>query len=248
MGLYNLAKHLGPDQPFYGIQSLGWDGEVVPFTKSTEMAAHHVAEMRKIQPHGPYYLGGYYSGGRIAVYMANILKELGEEVALLAILGSYSLAGRKYVRIGQWLDRIGAPSGPGRIGLVRRYVRSRIHLAYGELYDRALRSVLFPVYVFYRATGKSLPPLLSRPDACSRLMRNEHRHMPTYEGDAVYFRVEINDHSMSHVDLHDSWNRIIKGRLDTIPLTATADQIVNEPHVKLLAEKLALELARARKK
>ncbi|MCZ6741177.1 MAG: hypothetical protein O7D27_03330, partial [Alphaproteobacteria bacterium] len=54
--------------------------------------------------------------------------------------------------------------------------------------------------------------------------------------------------SMSHVDLHDSWNRIIKGRLETIPLTATPDQIMNEPHVKLLAEKLALELARARKK
>ena len=72
--------------------------------------------------------------------------------------------------------------------------------------------------------------------------------MPTYDGDAVYFRAEIDKYSMLHADAHDTWSRIIKGRLDTIPVTGINDQIMKEPHVKLLAEKLALELARARKK
>ncbi len=72
--------------------------------------------------------------------------------------------------------------------------------------------------------------------------------MPTYDGDAVCFRAEADWHSRRHADAHDTWNRIIKGRLDTIPVTGICDQIMKEPHVTLFAEKLALELARARKK
>ncbi len=72
--------------------------------------------------------------------------------------------------------------------------------------------------------------------------------MPTYDGDAVYFRSEIDNHSMRYADARGFWSRIIKGRLDTIRVTGIRDQIMKQPHVKLLAEKLALELARARKK
>ncbi len=152
MGFYNLAKHLSPGQPFYGIQSVGWDRSTPPFIKTADMAAHYVSEMRKIQPHGPYCLGGYYFGGRIAVYMANILEEAGEEVALLAMIASNNLAGRLYVsfgqwldrigwppghgRVGQWLDRIGAPSGRGLIWLALRYAWCRINMASVELYER----------------------------------------------------------------------------------------------------------------
>lgn len=264
ISFYDLAKHLGPDQPFYGIQPVGWDRSTPPFIKTADMAAHYVSEMRKIQPHGPYYLGGYFFGGRIAVYMANILKEAGEEVALLAMIASYNLAGRLYVsfgqwldrigwppghgRVGQWLDRIGAPPGPGLIWLALRYAWCRINMASVELYERGRRLVLTLVHEWYRATGKSIPLFLCRPDRCNMLMRFEHFHMPTYDGDAVYFRAEIDKYSMLHADAHDTWSRIIKGRLDTIPVTGINDQIMKEPHVKLLAEKLALELARARKK
>ena len=72
--------------------------------------------------------------------------------------------------------------------------------------------------------------------------------MPTYEGDAIYFRAEVDQQSLRHADGHDSWSRIIKGRLDIIPVTGIDREIIKEPHVKALAEKLALELARARKK
>jgi hypothetical protein len=196
--------------------------------------------------------------------MANILEEAGEEVALLAMIGSHNLAGRLYVSFGQWLDRIGWPPGHGRVGqwldrigwppglgliwLALRYAWCRINMAYVELYERGRRLVLTLVHEWYRATGKSIPLLLCRPDRCNMLMRFEHFHMPTYDGDAVYFRSENDKYSMLHADARDSWSRIIKGRLDTIPVTGIRDQIMKEPHVKLLAEKLALELARARKK
>ncbi len=89
---YNdLARHFAADQPFYGLQSLGLDGQSAPLTSIEAMAAAYIAEMRQIQPTGPYYLGGRSFGGTVAFEMARQLHEQGERVALLAMLDSYPL-------------------------------------------------------------------------------------------------------------------------------------------------------------
>ena len=49
------------------------------------MAAYYLEEMRKIQPHGPYLLGGYSFGGVAAYEIARNLRAAGEEVALLML-------------------------------------------------------------------------------------------------------------------------------------------------------------------
>jgi acyl-CoA synthetase (AMP-forming)/AMP-acid ligase II/thioesterase domain-containing protein len=83
---YDLARHLGPDQPFYGLQALGLDGKMPLHTSIETMAAHYVKELMTVQPHGPYYLGGYSFGGLVAFEMAQQLRCRGQEVALLALL------------------------------------------------------------------------------------------------------------------------------------------------------------------
>src|ERR1022692_1664380 len=55
----DLSRHLGLDQPFYGLQAQGLDGSRPPLTTIEEMAALYVKEIRRSQPHGPYFLGGY---------------------------------------------------------------------------------------------------------------------------------------------------------------------------------------------
>jgi thioesterase domain-containing protein/acyl carrier protein len=80
-----LSKHLGDDQPFYGLQSQGLDGSCPPLTKVEDMAALYSKEMRKVQPHGPYLLGGYCGGGTVAFEVAQQLRADGEPVALLAL-------------------------------------------------------------------------------------------------------------------------------------------------------------------
>jgi thioesterase domain-containing protein/acyl carrier protein len=80
-----LAQHLGPDQPFYGLQAQGLDGEDPPLTKIEDMAALYVKHIRKARPRGPYYLGGYCMGGTVAFEVAQQLRAAGEEVALLAV-------------------------------------------------------------------------------------------------------------------------------------------------------------------
>ena len=54
-----LSQNLGSDQPFYGLQSQGLDGSCPPLTRIEDMAALYVKAIRRQQPHGPYFVGGY---------------------------------------------------------------------------------------------------------------------------------------------------------------------------------------------
>ncbi|MCC5645521.1 amino acid adenylation domain-containing protein [Nostoc sp. CHAB 5824] len=82
---YELAHHLGKNQPFYGLQPIGIDGET-PLTRIEDMASHYIEALRSVQPKGPYFLGGWSFGGWVAFEMARQLQNSGEEVALLAVL------------------------------------------------------------------------------------------------------------------------------------------------------------------
>jgi thioesterase domain-containing protein/non-ribosomal peptide synthetase component F/NRPS condensation-like uncharacterized protein len=82
----SLVKHLGTDQPVYGLQSRGLDGKGPLLKTIEEMATLYVQGIRRFKPHGPYYLGGYCLGGTVAYEMAQQLRAQDEEVALLALL------------------------------------------------------------------------------------------------------------------------------------------------------------------
>jgi thioesterase domain-containing protein/acyl carrier protein len=81
----DLSRHLSDDQPFYGLQSQGLDGSCAPLTTVEEMASLYINEIRRVQPHGPYFLGGYCMGGTVAFEVAQQLQAEGEPVALLAM-------------------------------------------------------------------------------------------------------------------------------------------------------------------
>jgi phthiocerol/phenolphthiocerol synthesis type-I polyketide synthase E len=81
----DLARRLGADQPFYGLQSPGLDGSCAPLTRIEDMAATYLKEIRKVQPRGPYFLGGYCLGGTVAYEIAQQIQAQGERVALLAL-------------------------------------------------------------------------------------------------------------------------------------------------------------------
>ncbi len=81
-----LAFQLGENQPFYGLQPKGIDGESSPLTSIEDMAADYIAALRTVQPKGPYFLGGWSFGGLVAFEMAQQLLAAGDEVALLAVL------------------------------------------------------------------------------------------------------------------------------------------------------------------
>lgn len=88
----DLARHLGEDQPVFGLQSQGLDGQQPLHTSIEEMATAYRKEIQQLQPHGPYMLGGYCMGGTIALAIAGQLYEQDEEVALVALLDCHNWA------------------------------------------------------------------------------------------------------------------------------------------------------------
>jgi phthiocerol/phenolphthiocerol synthesis type-I polyketide synthase E len=81
----DLAKLLGPDQPFYGLQSRGLDGKEELQSTVADMARVYVDAVQRVQPHGPYFLGGYCMGGTVAYEMAQQLSAKGEQVGMVAL-------------------------------------------------------------------------------------------------------------------------------------------------------------------
>jgi amino acid adenylation domain-containing protein len=86
LSLRELAMAMSPDQPVYCLQARGLDGISPPFSTAEETAEVYVDEIRKVQPHGPYFLGGGSYGGMIAFEMACRLQSMGETVGVLALL------------------------------------------------------------------------------------------------------------------------------------------------------------------
>ncbi|HEX2076941.1 MAG TPA: amino acid adenylation domain-containing protein [Longimicrobium sp.] len=81
-GYVSLVRHLGPDQPVFGVRDLGADlARPVPV-----IAAGHVAALRAARPRGPYHLAGWSFGGYVAREMAVQLEREGETVAFLGVL------------------------------------------------------------------------------------------------------------------------------------------------------------------
>ncbi|AZL60489.1 SDR family NAD(P)-dependent oxidoreductase [Tabrizicola piscis] len=86
LNLRHLAHLLGNDRPFYGLQARGLFGDAAPHTTIEEAAADCLAEIRRVQPSGPYLLGGFSGGGLTAWEIGRQLRAMGEEVALMVLL------------------------------------------------------------------------------------------------------------------------------------------------------------------
>ncbi len=89
IGYRELARQLGADQPFYGLQAEDLrNGQQTTARSIEDMASHYVEEIRTVQPVGPYFLGGWCMGGTIAYEMAQQLQDAGQDVGLVAMIQS----------------------------------------------------------------------------------------------------------------------------------------------------------------
>ena len=93
-----LARSVGTEYPFYGLRARGADGCTPPHGSVAAMAADYLAEMRTLQPHGPYFLVGECFGGIVAYEVACQLQSNGEQVAVLVLMDTRRPTKRIYWR------------------------------------------------------------------------------------------------------------------------------------------------------
>ncbi len=86
LNLRHLAHLIGTDRPFYGLQARGLFGDTDPHDDLVDAARDYIAEMKQVQPEGPYLLGGFSGGGITAYEIARQLEAQGDSVALVAML------------------------------------------------------------------------------------------------------------------------------------------------------------------
>lgn len=152
-----MTRRLDPDQPVYALQPRGLDGRS-PFDRTIPaLAARYLAEVRRIQPHGPYVIAGRCNGATVAYAMAAELRADGEEVALVAALDSEPpQVGPAEIVPGLRRDRIVDVA----IGAARRE-GAGVPIA-GPALREWLREQVAPGVTRYLAAGRRL-----RPDLCA---------------------------------------------------------------------------------
>jgi len=99
-----LAQQLGDDQPFFGLQPPGVDGQSKPLTNVEKLAAYFAAQIRAYRPDDAYVIAGYCAGGTIAFELARQLLHQGSGIRFVALFTSpYPTAFRRLPQLGQRL-------------------------------------------------------------------------------------------------------------------------------------------------
>jgi thioesterase domain-containing protein len=233
----DLAKHLGPDQPFYGLQALKLNGDQAGPGRVEEMAAYYLKEIQTLQPEGPYFLGGYCFGGKVAFEMAQQLHEQGQEVALLALLDAY------------------APGYPRRLPWVQRQVIQRVNLHVRNLRRLGPQEKLHYIREkggivrtrvetrlkkiackFYLGVGRPLPRALQEIQESSR--RRFSPYVPcVYAGRITLFRPSQQPEGYYH-NPDMGWSGLAAGGLEIYEVPGPFGSIIREPYVEVMAEHL----------
>ena len=232
-----LSKQLGPDQPFFGLQSRGLDGSEPPLETIEDMAELYRTEIRKVQPHGPYFLGGYCMGGAVAYEIACQLRNAGEEVALLALFDTMefsSFATPSFLQMSYYNCQRFAFHAANVLKLNSgdrsKFISEKV---------RGLRLRL-PVWIA-SATNNSEGEKPSEADALGRVWKANFDAYLKYVAKPYPGTVtDIRPHSQYHLfdDSRLKWDRLAMSgqRIVTLPVNPPA--ILSDPFVKHLAQTL----------
>jgi amino acid adenylation domain-containing protein len=210
VGFHELAQRMKPDYPFYGLQSRGLNPKYSGHTSIEEMAAHYLHEIRTVQPAGPYHLGGFSLGGLVAYEMACQLLSHGKEVGLVVLFDTYASNPKPLKE--SWLEILLHPTWATLQRLpdeFRRKVR-RTYLAWRLPED--LKKVM-------RTNAQAA----------------EHYRLGSYGGKAILLRA--GDTWRASEDPYAKWGELI-AELETIKIPGAHMDILRDPHVGRLAERL----------
>lgn len=249
-GYASLARCLGPDQPFYGLQAHGLDGKTPPAESIEEMASLYIRSIQaEIQPHGPYFLGGYCFGGLVAYEMARQLTAQGEEVALVALFETYPEG--RFTHLWRYLAphyfiafMRNLPFWWKEEKARRQRARERMDVWVGE-YGGALQSLAgVDLEAELIEPSAFIYPGFSQVMAAHQRAQNLYRLGP-YSGHVDVFRVRTQRLS-SPPDRDFGWRRYAAGGVGVHMIPGSHDNFLDPPYVEGLADTLRAELSRIR--
>jgi len=100
--LSHLIPHLGENQPVFGFRPRWMEQHGRDYKSVEEIALDYLAELRQVQPKGPYLLGGNCVEGVAVLEIARRLVDEGEEVKLIVLLDTELPSPRRILRRDLW--------------------------------------------------------------------------------------------------------------------------------------------------
>lgn len=248
-----LGQLMAPDQPFYGIQARGLDGKTPAIDNIHDMAAAYLDEIMKIQPGGPYILGGASLGGTVALEMAQQLETRGEEVSLLIM----------FDHAPDCVDEVysGSRSIPAKgIHLLTnsfQWAQSMRELGSGPVVQRVIRKARTGLKRFNGkpredAGSVDAADLLDYggdlPDYRKRMIETHWHAINSYMASAYHRPVLLlqakSQPLLSTGKPEDTWVHLATGQITVINIPGSHEGMFHEPHVHTLARELRGQLAR----
>ncbi|MBF6331099.1 amino acid adenylation domain-containing protein [Nocardia transvalensis] len=245
-----LARHLPADQPLYALQALGIDAGTTPLETIPDMAAAYVRAIRRVQPEGPYHIGGWSLGGLIAFEMLHQLEAAGHEVATFALLDSM-------------MGRANVPADAMAMATHQLFMWELLRG------DRASQAPVPEIPVELRTEDDKLEFILDRavaegvvPEGSSRrLIRRLFAVFATTWKAAVHYRPQPTDHDLTlfhageplpeilkpaheavgslYRNATNGWDTMTTGKVAVIDVPGNHLTMMDEPFVAILAETLA---------
>jgi thioesterase domain-containing protein len=227
----DLVSDLESDRPVYGLQPQPLDGKHrIPRTTES-MAAEYLAEIRKLQPYGPYFLAGHSFGGRLSFEMAQQLVRHGEHVSFLGLIDTIfvetSIEGRPLVSEAVRLTQTRPING--FLDLFARGLRFTKREMVFRRYDRWIRRGRSIPYEHRQAYHDRL---------CVRASRG-YVHKP-YPGHITVFSSAGNSEPQ-----RAHWGPLAGGGLTVLEVPAGHVDMLFPPHSKILAGYFDARLAAA---
>lgn len=236
-----LAHFVGENQPFYGLQPKGLDGKSEAHTRVEDMATHYLEEIMRVQPHGPYSLGGVCLGGVVAFEMAQQLVARGEQVEKLVLIDSHFPSDPKHFTTRAF-----------RLGLL---ARADVHL--GEILVLPRKEKI--AYVLERvrkvaSTGlRRLQDMIGIADSrpaedgdFARVLKKvraanalaEATYVPKFYPGRVTLLWCTGMATRSYQDRRLGWSDVAGGGLEVQAIPGNHMSMVEEPHIETMAAKL----------
>ncbi|MBW4613344.1 MAG: amino acid adenylation domain-containing protein [Desmonostoc vinosum HA7617-LM4] len=237
----NLARYLGTEQPFYGLQAQGFNGTKEPLTTIEEMASLYIQAIQTVQPQGPYQIGGWSFGGVVAYEIAQQLVQQGEEISLLAVLDSYVpilLEKAKKIDDAYLVGVLSRVFGGmfGRDNLVEPEEISHLNVEekINYIIEKARQVKIFPPAVQQQNNRRILDVLVGTLKATYAYKRR------LYPGKVTVFRatekhIMAPDPTLVWVEL---FSVLAANEIEICKVTGHHYSFVLEPHVQVLAERL----------
>jgi amino acid adenylation domain-containing protein len=218
-----LSDVLPDSQGVYGLQSVGLDGVTPPLESIPQMAERYRAEIRSVQPTGPYFLCGGSMGGTIAFEMARQYEAEGELVALLALFDTSGPA-----------LRVAARAQPvGVVAQLASYLKPDGNLHFFGRVQRRLRRVADDLLTRKRSENDQS---VSQRDPWQIVEATNFRALATYSegpygGRVTLFRaLDEAGHRDAPPDL--CWGAVVSGGVEVIPLPGTHAEFIEQPELQ----------------